>query len=314
MPPLSDTSITNWQDDYLGQDTNSPFESDAIATMLDDQARNIKSVVRAESENKAWVRTGLLPTYVSATSFSVPGDQRDDFSVGRRVRAPITGATKYGTILSSSYASNATTVTMQWDLERYVTGALTVLSADVLEVIDDDMALFPVGARVLFADATGLAFVRTVASAVDTGLDAEITFSSGDPAISLLLLGGGSFGASAYLPSAGIDNTITEVELGAFTPDAFQSGMPHAFLAGTFDITLNGTNGPFTVTLPVLLHDSSYRVFITPQKVVSGTPSSTDWKKPYNSSKAQVSFSVSFPTGATPNSAVVRFDYVIWRQ
>lgn len=310
MPPLSDTSITNWQDDYLGQDTNSPFESDAIATMLDDQARNIKSVVRAESENKAWVRTGLLPTYVSATSFSVPGDQRDDFSVGRRVRATITGAAKYGTILSSSYASSVTTVTVQWDLERYVTGSLLVTSADVLEVVDDDIPLFPVGARVLFADSTGLAFVRTVASAVDTGADADITFTSGDPAISLLSLTDGC----AYVPSSGIDNTITEVELGAFTPDAFQSGMPHGFLAGSFDITLNGTNGPFTVTLPVKLHDSSYGVFITPQKVVSGTPSTTEWKKPYNSSKAEVSFSVSFPTGATPNSAVVRFDYVIWRQ
>lgn len=310
MPPLSDTAITNWQDDYLGQDTNSPFESDQIATMLDDQARNIKSVVRAESENKAWVRTGLLPTYVSATSFSVPDDQRVDFSVGRRVRATITGDTKYGTILSSSYAANVTTVTVQWDLELLSTGALIISSADVMEVVDDDIPLFPVGARVLFADTTGLAFVRTVASAVDIGADAEITFTSGDPAISLLSLTSGS----AYIPSTGIDNTITEVELGAFTPDAFQSGMPHAFLAGTFDITLNGTNGPFTVSLPVLLHDSSYRVFITPQKVVSGTPSSTDWKKPYNSSKAQANFNVSFPTGVTPNGAVVRYDYVIWRQ
>lgn len=310
MPPLSDTSIVNWQDDYLGQDTNSPQGSDAIATMLDDQARNIKSVERAESENKAWVRPGLLPTYISATSFSVPDDQRVDFSVGRRVRATITGGTKYGTILSSSYASNVTTVTVQWDLEKYVTGSLLVTSADVMEVVDDDIPLFPVGGRVLFADATGLVFVRTVASAVDTGADADITFTSGDPAISLLSLTDGK----AYVPSLGIDNTITEVELGAFTPDAFQSGMPHGFIAGTSDITLNGTNGPFTVSLPVMLDDANYRVFITPQKVVSGTPSAVEWKKPYNSSRAQANFNVSFPTGTTPNSAVVRFDYVIWRQ
>lgn len=312
MPPLSDTSIMSWEPDFLGQDTNSPQGSDSIATMLDDQARNIKSVVRAESENKAWVRTGLLPTYVSATSFSVPDDQRDDFSVGRRVRATITGATKYGTILSSSYASNATTVTVQWDLDPL---GLSVfgLSDDVFEIVsgdDDDMARFPVGARVLFVETTGLVFVREVASAVNTGIDVDVTCTSGGSAVSLLSL----VDPATYIPSTGIDNTITEVELGAFTPDAFQSGMPHGFLAGSFDITLNGTNGPFTVTLPVQLHDSSYGVFVTPQKVVSGTPSSTVWKKPYISSKAQVSFNVSFPTGATPNSAVVRFDYVIWRQ
>lgn len=308
---VTDTDITFWQDDFLTNDSNAPSDNAYIEGLLGAQIRNCKSVVRAESENKAWVRLGEVATYVSATSFTLSGDWRTVASVGRRVKATITGGSVYGTIITSSFASSTTTVTVQWDLVWFSTGALTVLSADELEVRDDDIPLFPVGARVLFTDTSnGAQFVRVVASAVDTGLDATITFTSGDPAIPLTTLTDGK----AYIPSTGIDNTLSEVELGIFTPDAFESGMPHAFLAGQFQIVLDGGDGPFSVSFPVAMHDASSIVSLTPTGIVSGAPTTEDWKKAYVSAVSTTGFTVVFPTGATPNSGTVKYDWVLWRQ
>lgn len=59
-----------------------------------------------------WVVHQGTPTYVSATSFTVPGDQTLIFQVGRRVKTTNTGGTAYGTILSSAYVAPNTTVTL----------------------------------------------------------------------------------------------------------------------------------------------------------------------------------------------------------
>lgn len=61
-----------------------------------------------------WTVFGGAPTYVDADEFSVAGDQRSAFHVGRRVRLTLSGSTLYGTIAASSYAS-ATTVQVTLD-------------------------------------------------------------------------------------------------------------------------------------------------------------------------------------------------------
>ena len=81
---VTDTDITFWQDDFLTNDTNTPSDNAYIEGLLGAQIRNCKSVVRAESENKAWVRLGEVATYVSATSFTLSGDWRTVASRGAR--------------------------------------------------------------------------------------------------------------------------------------------------------------------------------------------------------------------------------------
>lgn len=309
--PLSDDTIIEWLNDYLTSDSNSPADTDYIATMLDDQARNVKSVARAEAENKAWVRLGEVATYVSATSFTLVGDQRAVASIGRRVKASITGATRYGTIRNSTFASNTTTVTVQCDLEHYTTHAFTVAGANSISFVGagDIRSRFAVDEiHEFWAVTTGAKKVRKVSALSFGGGATGITYVSGDPYISL-----DSNDDDIMIPSQGINNTLAEVQFGIFTPDQFQSGMSHGFLAGQVNVVLNGTNGPFTVTLPVRMPDTAYKVGVTPVDVVTGTPSATDWKKPYVSAKAETTFSISFPTGTTPDSATVRFEWVIWR-
>lgn len=312
MPPLSDTDITAWKDDYLSADTNSPADSDYISRMLGDQARNAKSVVRAESENKAWVRLGEVATYISATSFSLVGDQRAVASIGRRVKAAITGATRYGTITGSSFGSGITTVTVQWDLEHYTTWALTVATANsiVFTGSGDIRSRFAANTTHEFWDLTnGVRIVRKVSALGIGGGATSITYHSDNFYLPLT-----SDYDDLLIPSTGIDNTLGEVQLGIFTPDQFQSGLQHAVLAGPFSISLNGGAGPFTVAFPVRMPDTLFRVGVTPVGIESGTPSGSFWAKPYVPTVSATGFTVAFQSGATPSNATVLYDYVVWRQ
>lgn len=54
-----------------------------------------------------WV-AGPAPTYISATSLSLVGDQTTDFHVGRRLKTTNSGGTIYSTIVTSAYTSLTT--------------------------------------------------------------------------------------------------------------------------------------------------------------------------------------------------------------
>lgn len=60
-----------------------------------------------------WI-TGPAPTFVTANSFTLVGDQTGIFTIGRRVRSTNTAGTRYGTITRSVFGA-ATTVTLQMD-------------------------------------------------------------------------------------------------------------------------------------------------------------------------------------------------------
>jgi hypothetical protein len=59
-----------------------------------------------------WTLYAGTPTYVSATSFTLAGDQTNTFQIGRRVKSTNTGGTVYSTIVNSVYGSPNTTVTV----------------------------------------------------------------------------------------------------------------------------------------------------------------------------------------------------------
>jgi hypothetical protein len=61
-----------------------------------------------------WVDSGVTPTYVSANSFTLPGDQTTAFHNKRRFKALVTAGTVYGTFYSSVFGA-LTTVTAVMD-------------------------------------------------------------------------------------------------------------------------------------------------------------------------------------------------------
>lgn len=60
-----------------------------------------------------WVLYQSAPTFLSATSFSVVGDQTQTFQVGRRLKTQNTGGVVYSTVINSYYGTPNTVVTVQ---------------------------------------------------------------------------------------------------------------------------------------------------------------------------------------------------------
>ncbi len=73
-----------------------------------------------------WLLYGAPPTYISAVSFSVVGDQTNTFQVNRRLKSVNGGGTVYSTIATAVFAASITTVT--------VTNTSGVLDSDLSAV------------------------------------------------------------------------------------------------------------------------------------------------------------------------------------
>lgn len=205
---LTDTEIYNLINSYSGADagpptTNSPIGTDAINLELDDQLRNLKSILRKESINKAWQRhRGLYGTlaFVSATQFTVSltgTNQTDIFSVGRRVKASVTGNTRYGTITVSTYSDPLTTVTVDWDDATGLDASLSEVQVGVIDPLTNALS---------FEYATGGRSVREFGAKGDGTTDDATAFNN---AIAAVPTGGTLIiPPGTYLLSTGI--TITK--------------------------------------------------------------------------------------------------------
>jgi len=86
-----------------------------------------------------WVDSGVTPTYVSATQFTLPGDQTSNFQVNRRIKATVTAGTVYGYITASAFAA-LTTVTVSLDSGNLDSG----LSAVQLGLLTPDNTSAPI--------------------------------------------------------------------------------------------------------------------------------------------------------------------------
>lgn len=75
---------------------------------------NLRGINDTSVGNSQWVDSGIAPTYVSATQFTMAGDQTGEFQVGRRCKFTVTAGTVYGTITVSAYTV-LTTVTVVLD-------------------------------------------------------------------------------------------------------------------------------------------------------------------------------------------------------
>ncbi len=103
------------------------------AGLVNNTIRQIMADTRSFYESGGWCDLGHVPTYVSATSFTIPTDVTAYYTVGRRIRVygTIMG-TFYGYIVSSAYSSPNTTVTVVLD-SGALTGNLSRVDLSFLE-------------------------------------------------------------------------------------------------------------------------------------------------------------------------------------
>jgi hypothetical protein len=92
----------------------------------------ISGVNDSSSATSEWGDSGFSPTYILASSFSLPGDQTSNFHLNRRLKFQTTAGTVYGRITASVFASSITTVTMQMDGSQVLDSGLSVVQYSIL--------------------------------------------------------------------------------------------------------------------------------------------------------------------------------------
>lgn len=80
---------------------------------VNDCAREMMAAIRVGLADLQYVDQGVTPTFATATTFTLAGDQTAYFGVGQRVKA-LGATTTYGTVIFSSFSTN-TGVTLRLD-------------------------------------------------------------------------------------------------------------------------------------------------------------------------------------------------------
>jgi hypothetical protein len=126
-----------------------------------------------------WQVIDVVPTYLSATSFSVPGDYITTFTAGRRIKSINTGGTLYSTIVSSSYASSVTTVTVANDSTSLDSG-ITTVSVGILTMTNPSIPIPQTLSKTANYTITAMDNGKTIISE-NTGI--AVTISIATPAV-----------------------------------------------------------------------------------------------------------------------------------
>jgi hypothetical protein len=157
---------------------------------------NVTGVNDVSSTVDQWIASGIAPTYVSATSFTVPGDQTSEFSVNRRLKSTVTAGTAYSYIASSVFTT-LTTVTVVNDVGSALDSGLSAVSYGIItptntslpqipnfvksDMIQDDAILTRVLADSTFNNASIVNGHVTVTPSVNTYIFALKTRAGTDP-------------------------------------------------------------------------------------------------------------------------------------
>lgn len=102
---------------------------------------NVTGVNDSSVSIDQWIDSGVVPTYVSATQFTLPGDQTSSFTVNRRIKATVTAGTVYGYISVSAFAA-LTTITVVLDSGVLDTG-LSAVQLGILTPTDTSLPKIP---------------------------------------------------------------------------------------------------------------------------------------------------------------------------
>lgn len=94
---------------------NINMQTGAVPSTVHPSVRQLMADVRAWYETAEFRDLGDVPTYASASSFTLSGNLTARYAANRRIQFLDNGATLYGTISSSSYAAPNTTVNVTMD-------------------------------------------------------------------------------------------------------------------------------------------------------------------------------------------------------
>lgn len=187
-----------------------------------------------------WVASGLTPTYVSATSFTLAGDQTSTFTVGRRLKTTNSGGTVYSRISASAYAAS-TTVTVVNDSGTLDSG-LSAVSYGLLTPENTSLPDARVNTFAIADNSDPTKRIAFQASGLTTATTRTMTPPDADTKIGPSVIAAGRNIVSrtnAATPNSKIDITADELLLKDSNSGAFLA----ASVSVTIDITASGANG-----------------------------------------------------------------------
>jgi len=118
-----------WLNGFYKVNLTASDDTQVTGYPVDNQSSGSASTSTTQTE---WTSPGDTPTYISSTSFSVPGDQSTVYQVGRRIKCTVGASTYYGVITVVAYTT-LTTVTISLD-SGSLTSSLTVVDVGILTV------------------------------------------------------------------------------------------------------------------------------------------------------------------------------------
>lgn len=191
---------------------------------------NVSGVNDTTISMDQWVLFQAAPTYVSATSFTVVGDQTQVFQPRRRVKTTNTGGAVYSTVISAAYSAPNTTVTVRNDsgvldsgLSQVFYGLISAQNSSV----------------------TGL--LLNVQRFTSNG---TYTAALGTTFVIIEAVGGGGGGGGATVTGAGAASNGGGGGSGSYIMARINSGFSGAFVAvgvgGTGVVGANGNSGGTT--------------------------------------------------------------------
>lgn len=220
-----------------------------------------------------WVVYQTAPTYVSANSFTVGGDQTAIFQPKRRVKTQNTAGFSYGSIISSSYVAPNTTVTLS-NTSGVLDSGLSQVSYGLISATDSAIrptgvfssyAAIAVSTALTAASAGGLITIGAPSLVVTLPLGSSMvpgdTFTFQTAGKFTLTRSGANqiYGPSGLANSVDMysncsvtwDGTAWNVILGGDATAANRHQLPGGLLMqwGSSVVTLNGGGGA-TITFP----------------------------------------------------------------
>lgn len=222
---------------------------------------NLQGINDATITQSQW-ETGPTPTYVSATSFTLVGDQSLVFHVGRRVKSTNSGGTIYSTISAVAYTSLTTvtvvndTGTLDSGMSSTEYGLITAVGSSIsaeaaVAIQGPDIAsatALPYPAYGTTSDVTG---TTTITSFATSGILGTVVYRQFDGALTLT-----HHATDLILPGAA-NITTAAGDIGVFWEYAADdwrcisysraSGGPIALLPGSVDTPELATDAVTTV-------------------------------------------------------------------
>jgi len=333
--PVSDVTILDWKGDFRTDDTNSPSQNDwdsGVQRDLDDEFRNIKSVVRSWSQpaiNKVW-ETVEKPNTIQflqhgSQGFSIKVEfiditQRlEPLQILKATR----GSNTYYFVVTNAIMEAANTIIQVQPLPVQFTTTWSALAGNVLTAgvsLANPPATKPFKAYasgsppvtgkqgLIIFDSSGHMSDGTCDQIADDTFQTYFTIPN--------LLAQGKVTAVSQIKQTWAINVYPDIATDTFVDNIFLGTKPSLFAktsqSGSAQVTGDGTVGPYTLSnFPRTEPNASYQISLQVKgtSIATPTPDQLTWRV---SAKTASNFTLT-AAAAIPSGQTVSFDWMTHR-